>query len=251
MSKINTLIILLIYLSSVSMAQSPNCVMEVSLDNVEKLNRLYFNNGDYKFFFDSLMVADGCDTVLLHLTEPKYFTLFINNDAERYYNFYLYEGSFQMEIDCNTKNVKIKNSPLNDEYKEMMHVHDSLYTLYNIMHYMLYPYNGTNRDTARAWLQKYGPFCDSLSDIHIRNFYEMHQNSFLTLENIYIELSYTFEDPGYDTILYNKEKLRQRFDKLGSDLKKYKMYNDCLELFNKEYPKLSEPAKSLFQIEEH
>jgi hypothetical protein len=226
-----------------------NCKVYLHFSNTQNYKFSYINNSNQFFFIDTIRAKE--DSILICIDEPQIASLYINNDAEHLFNFYFESGIYDMNIDAESKSVKIIGSLLNEEYKEKMRVSDSLYKKYNIMHAILYPYNHMDRDSAHELLKKYLPLCDSLSDIHIRNFYETHPKSFLTLENIYNELSYTFEDPGYDTILYNKEKLRQRFDKLGSDLKKYKMYNDCLELFNKEYPKLSEPAKSLFQIEEH
>ncbi|HOY41548.1 MAG TPA: DUF4369 domain-containing protein [Chitinophagales bacterium] len=224
-----------------------NCKIFLHFYNIKNYKCSYINNSSGFFYIDTIGVQD--DSILLNIEDPQIVTLYINNDAKNLFNLYLDKGEYTICIDVETKDVKIIGSPLNDEYKEMMRVHDSLYKLYNIMYYILYPYNGTNRDTALEWLQKYGTYCDSLSDIHISKFYETHTNSFLTLENIYNELEYTFEDPGFDSIRYNKQKLKNRFDKLNPALKKYTLYQKCIELFNREYPKLVMPLEPLFQIE--
>lgn len=223
-----------------------NCSLLVRLQHVELATSLYMNNNNNFYDFDSLDIADGFDTLCINLDEPNGVTLFINNDAENLFQFYLDEGNYILDIDFKNKTASVTGSPLNDEFKEMMRVHDSLYKYYNIMHYMLYPYNKTDRDTARAWLQKYGPICDSLSDIHTNNFYKTHPKSFLTLEKIFNDLQYIFEDPGFDTTLYDIKKLKAQFDKLDPSLKRYKMYAECIELFNKERVKPPEIAKPLW-----
>lgn len=151
-----------------------------------------------------------------------------------------------MNIDCRNNTASLVGSPLNNEYKEMMSVNDSMFKQYNIMHAILYPYNGMDRDSAQALLQKYLPICNELSDKHIKQFYETHLSSFLTLEYIYSTLGYTFEDPGYDTIEYDIKKLKTLFDKLDPKLKRYKIYDECVEMFNRERIKLTEPPKPLF-----
>lgn len=165
---------------------------------------------------------------------PKPVTLFINNDAENVFPFYLERGKFTIVINCKTKAVSIIGSTLNDEYKEMMRVHDSLFKKYNIMQAILYPYNGMNRDSAHAWLNKYLPLCNKYSDTHIKQFYETHLNSYLTLNYIYTTLEYTFENPDFDTVEYDIPKLKTLFDKLNPALNKYELYNNCVVLFRKD-----------------
>lgn len=223
-----------------------NCSIVVKLKNIGYLNSLYMNNGYDMYDFDSLDIADGIDTICLNLDEPKGVSLFINNDAENKFQFYLCEGNYNLNIDCKNKTALVVGSPLNDEYKEMMRVQDSIYKKYNIMHAILYPYNKMNSDSAHELLRKYLPLCDSLSTIHSNKFYETHPASFLTLENIFFILQYTFDDPGYDTTVYNLKKLKTLFDKLDTSLKKYKMYGECVELFNKERVKPPEIPKPLW-----
>ena len=131
-----------------------------------------------------------------------------------------------------------------------MSVQDSLYKKYHILHVMINPYTGMDRDSAHQLLQQYLPYCDSIADRHIKQFYAKHPASFLTLEHIYEQLSYTFENPGYDTLMYNKILLKKDFDRLDSKLRKYRLYQECLKLFRKEYPKLETPLEPLFPIEE-
>ena len=178
--------------------------------------------------------------------EPIPTTLYINNDAENAFQFYLEEGKYELHIDAKDKTAKVVGSPLNDEYKEMTRVRDSMFKQYKIMHAILYPYNCMDRDSAHAWLKKYLPLCDSLSDIHINQFYQTHLSSFLTLEHVFVILQYTFEDPGFDTIEYDVKKLKVLFDKLDPKLKRYKMYDECIEMFSRERVKLTEPPKPLF-----
>ncbi|MEZ5026077.1 MAG: hypothetical protein R2739_05790 [Chitinophagales bacterium] len=92
-----------------------------------------------------------------------------------------------------------------------MSVQDSLYKKYHILHVMINPYTGMDRDSAHQLLQQYLPYCDSIADRHINQFYATHPASFLTLEHIYEQLSYTFENPGYDTLIYNKILLKKDF----------------------------------------
>jgi hypothetical protein len=247
MNKFLILIALTCFLCLSAFSKEINCKIYLHFTNTENYKYSYINNGYNFFYIDTIGVKE--DSVLLYIEDPQIASLLINNDAENLFTFYFERGTYNIYIDAKTKIVKIVGSTLNDEYKEKMRIQDSLYKLYNIMHYKLYPYNGTKRDTAHAWLQKYGSLCDSLSNIHISKFYETHTNSFLTLENIYNELEYTFEDPGFDSIRYNKQKLKNRFDKLNPALKKYTLYQKCIELFNREYPKLVMPLEPLFQIE--
>lgn len=225
-------------------AALPNCKLFIHLTDKTGFKFLYINSGSKFYYYDSIGI--DLDSLLLTLTEPIHVNLFINNDAENTFQFYLDEGNYNLNIDCKSKTALVTGSPLNDEFKEMMRVHDSLNKLYNIMHYVLYPYNNTDRDSAHAWLQKYGPLCDSLSDIHTNKFYETHPKSFLTLEKIFNDLQYIFEDPSCDTILYDIKKLKAQFDKLDPSLKRYKMYAECIELFNKERVKPPEIAKPLW-----
>jgi hypothetical protein len=184
----------------------------------------------------------------LSIQDPFFVTLFINNDPEHAINFYIEDNDYEMIVDLENKNATFVNSVLNSDYKEKMKVHDSLYKKYNLIHAMFYPYNKMNRDSAHEILKKYLSFCDSLSDIHVNKFYETHPNSFLTLEAIYNDLVYTFDNPEFDTTVYNKTKLQKQFEKLDLRLSRYKLYQNCIDLLSKEYPKKETPPIPLFPI---
>lgn len=223
-------------------AQNVNCRMTINLTDKTGFQYLYINSEASFYYVDTIGI--DTDSLCLSVNEPQQAILFINNDAERAFQFYLDEGKYTLNVDCKNRTANVIGSLLNDEFKEMMRVHDSLFKQYNIMHAMLYPYNGMDRDSAHAWLQKYLPLCDSLSKIHSNNFYETHLSSFLTLEHIYNDLSYTFDDPGYDTIEYDVKKLKILFDRLDPKLKKYKIYDECVAMFIKERivpPKIAKP----------
>lgn len=228
-------------------AQKINCRIKINLTDKTGFHFSYINNGS-DFYYNDTIGMDS-DSLCLSISEPKIVTLFINNEAENNFQFYLDECNYEVNINCKNKIVSVVGSSLNDDYKEMMRVHDSMYKKYKIMHAMFYPYNGMDRDSAHEWIRKYLPLCDSLSNIHMSNFYQTHLNSFLTLEHIFTTLQYTFEDPGYDTTVYNIKELKTLFDKLSPHLKKYKKYDECVIMFNKEHIKPTETAKPLFDYQ--
>lgn len=228
-------------------AQEINCSVKIKLIDKIDFKFLYINDGSEYYYCDS--IGKDLDSVRLCIDEPKHATLFINNDAEHVFQFYLDEGIYDLNIDCKVKTATIIGSPLNDEYKEMMRVNDSMFKEYKIMHAILYPYNGMDRDSAHAWLQKYLPLCNELSDKHVAQFYETHLSSFLTLEHIFVQLQYTFDNPGFDSTEVDLKQLKILFDKLDPSLKKYSMYHECAEMFSKERVKLQEINKPLFNYE--
>lgn len=216
-------------------AHGINSKISIKLLNKTNFKSLYINRETDFYYYDSIGV--DIDSLCLSLTEPIPVSLFINNDAENAFQFYLDTGNYELNIDCNNKTVSVVGSLINNDYKEMMRVQDSMYKKYNIIHAILYPYNGMDRDSAQEWIRKYLPLCDSLSDIHVDNFYQTHLNSFLTLEYVFLILQYSFCNPDYDTEKYNLKILKSLFDKLGSNLKEYKMYDECVEMFKKEHIK--------------
>lgn len=225
-------------------ATENNCNIKLNISNVDTNSFIYINR-DTTFYYNS-EIKGFPDSICFDIDNPIGVTLFINNDAENSFQFYLCEGNYNLNIDVKNKTAQIIGSPLNDDYKEMMRVNDSMFKKYKIMHAKLYPYNGMDRDSAHAWLQKYLPLCNELSDKHSEHFYETNLSSFITLEHIYVVLQYTFEDPSYDTIEYDIKKLKMQFDKLDTKLKKYAIYNECLEMFSKEHIKPPLIAKPLW-----
>ena len=223
-----------------------NSTVKVSFHNKKYAikNKIYLSSEHILYVLNKSKKTKKSITLKLGVKQPIHTTLFINNNAENAFQFYLDEGNYELNIDCKNKTAKVTGSPLNDDYKEMMRIHDSMYKKYNIMHAMLYPYNGMDRDSAQAWLQKYLPLCNELSGKHINQFYDTHLSSFLTLEYIYNTLGYTFEDPGYDTIAYDIKKLKILFDKIDPKLSNYKMYDEWVAMFKKERiipPKITKP----------
>ena len=242
-----TIFFLMLFSILIAAAKPPNCCVKIQLTDTTGFRNLYINDASDFYYYDSIGVIS--DSFCLAITEPKPVTLFINNDAENVFPFYLEEGNYTISINCKTKAIHVIGSILNDEYKEMMRVHDSLFKKYNIMQAILYPYNGMNRDSAHALLNKYLPLCNKYSDIHIKQFYETHLNSFLTLNYIYTTLEYTFENPAFDTAEYDIPKLKILFDKLDPALKKYELYNKCSALFKKESVKPPTVGKPLWKDE--
>lgn len=240
-----------IVLDSSVFSNNINCTVNVFFKNKRHSirNKIYLSSEHIFYILNNNPKKKKYILLRFGVKEPIQATLFINNDPEKVFNFYLDEGNYDLNIDCKNKTATVIGSPLNDEYKEMMRVHDSMYKKYNIMHAILYPYNGMDRDSAHAWLKKNLPLCDELSDQHIKQFYETHLSSFLTLEHVFVQLQYTFDDPGYDTTEYDIKKMKIFFDKLNPTLKRYSMYNECVEMFSKERVVLQQINKPLFNYE--
>ena len=229
-----------------------NCNIIVKLKNTDSnlSTKSYISNESLYYQFDSIALKKGKDKISLRVQDPIPAVLYINNHPENILRFYLCKGRYRLYIDFRTKHAYIKGSKLNAEFQEKMRIQDSLYKKYGIMHAVLYPYTGMNRDSAQVLLQKYLPYCDSISEIHFRKFHETHPASYLTLEHIHQQLSYTFDNPGYDTMMYNRIRLKEQFDQLHPKLRNYNLYQECLNLFGKEYPTLEKPQAPLFPVEE-
>lgn len=238
--------ILLLSIYSSCYSQQINCRIQLKFEHASNCNEIYLNSEDFYYIFDSINISSGLDSICLAIDEPLGVTLFIDNDAEHSFQFYLCEGNYKININCKDKTANVNGSTLNDEFKEKMQVNDSLFKKFNIMHAMLYPYNGMDRDSAHIILEKYLPICNELSEKHIQQFYTTHPSSYLTLEYIYNTLGYTFINEGNDTTKDDVKRLKIMFDNLDSRLKKYKLYNKCLEMFSKERDSLTTPPKPLF-----
>ncbi|HMX60413.1 MAG TPA: hypothetical protein PKX89_07585 [Chitinophagales bacterium] len=247
MNRIILAYFLMICISNIN-ANESNCRIKLNLSNTDT-NTFFYISSETTFYYTSRMEGT-IDSICYYVDAPIHTTLYINNDAEKAFQFYLHEGKYILNIDCKNNTATVVGSSLNDEYKEMMRINDSMFKKYNIMHAILYPYNGMDRDSAHLLLQKYLPLCNELSDKHVKLFYETHLSSFLTLEYIYSALKYTFEDLGYDTIEYDIKKLKTLFDRLDPKLKRYKMYDECIEMFNRERVNQTELPKPLFFYDE-
>lgn len=229
-------------IDSTYLSTENNCKIDIETKNISHIKYIsYLSSENILYRFDNKKLKKNKEKILIGVKEPTPVTLFINNDPLSFYQFYLEKGKYELRIDFEKKTALIIGSSLTDEYKEKMRVHDSMYTHYDIFRAMYYMQSKMNRDSAEVLLKMYLPLCDSLSDIHIKNFHETHPDSYITLSDIYSELSYTFGDTNYDTFVNNKKKLQTRFDKLDKNLSKYKLYHYCLELFNREKLKFDTP----------
>ena len=81
-------------------------------------------------------------------------TLFINNDAENVFPF-IWRETITPFLLIVKQRLYVIGSILNDEYKEMMRVHDSLLKVQYYAGIYFIHYNGMNRDSAHALLNKY------------------------------------------------------------------------------------------------
>lgn len=202
--------------------------IRVKTKKFKEKNLVYINDDSLFYYIDSV----GLDTSNFdnNYDEPRHAVLFINNNPLTSHQLYIHKGNFEIEIDIENNTVKINGSSLNDEYKELTRIKDSLYSKYDLNRAILYPYIGMNPDSALDIKRKYLRYADSLSNIHMDNFYKNNNSSFLTLEYIYNILSYIYDTPKYDTTLFNFSDVTKMFDNLDTSLYKYQYYAICKNL---------------------
>lgn len=218
-----------IFLESV-LPEKANCKLNIRLTDTAEFKNVYINRDNIMYYFDDRGIDSA--TVYLELMHPTGVALIINNHIEKLFQFYLEPGTMDIEIDVPNYKVEIQGGLVNAEYRELFSVRDSLLRQFGLPG-VLNPYR-PDFDSMKLVIRTYMPLIDSLSQIHRQNFFDTHPASFLTLEDIHIYLSFIFEDPGYDPSSGEKERLKQRFDKLDPTLSRYPMYQECLELFARE-----------------
>jgi len=213
----------IIILYSIGFTQETDCKLHINILQPDSVKSIYIVSRNNILYEDTIGIKE--DSICLLVKEPIKSLIIINEDINLLIPFYLHEGDFSVTINYLDKSYFFSNSILNEEYKKLNDIDDSIRNLFGI------PNRKKLIDLIFVGLD------DSLKskiDTYEKTLDEVHYNYFLQNPNSFLSLNFIYLGTYCKYYNIDKERLKFLFSKLDKTFENNIYYKECVNYFSNE-----------------
>ncbi len=212
MKKLTTILFLLSTISSFAQ----NVTLNYKIISNRKTNAMHLSSQGKVYYDVKKSATTG--TIKATILEPVKVVLVLNENMRKYYQLWLHDGVYNVEINDSTHTIKFINSMLNDAYYAEKHTRDSLRVFEEAFEEQLNAQNISVDEKTRLQAQT-----DSVENVVTNTGYDnliKNPTTFLAIDFLRYHI-------GAND--FNKQKLNNLFNKLPNEFKTFPTYTLCKE----------------------
>lgn len=212
-------------------------VIKIAYYSTDSCISVLFSNGS-----DTLYFGNDCnDTTIIikNATIPKPFIVVLNEEYEEYFPFYVHSGSFEININIDSRKIEIAHSDLNKIQTRINYLRDSIYTEYNVKKVITPSFQSLleNTNQLESYKRKYQQADEILSDMK----YQLYLNNL----SCPLILNYIYSNLLCQNNAEEKKKMSTLFRLLPAEFKSNATYKNIEEILKKDAADYPSPILQL------